>query len=193
MGLFSKKRREPRVHPTAERIIAVPAPLAAVITQVESYGALHSPKHATSHDLVLRHHGEWTTIQLPSQIHPWAFHNLGFWMLDTAGGGERIVVHSSATADHPAYTLVPDPEIGDCLCGIDGNGEGWTVSVPTNEIVRPTDVPATGTPILPAPHGDEKIVSILMEDPGHDMNPANAATVPTRRRLSEMTMWVESF
>ena len=190
MGLFSKKRREPRVHHAAERIIVVPAPLDAVTGQVEAYGSLHSPKHASPYQVVLRQAGRWTTIELPEQIHPWTFHNLGFWMLDTPHGGQDTVLRSSATTDHPGYTLVRDPELGDCLCGVDDNGDGWTVAVPANEIVRPTAVPATGGPIAPQGQGNGRAVSILMEDPGHDMNPSNAATVPTRRRLADTTMWV---
>lgn len=190
MGLFSRKHSEPRRHLEAMRIITVPAPIDAVTSQIESYGSLHSAKHATEHQLVLSASAGGTTIELPPRIHPWTFHNLGFWLLDTPGGGQEAVLHSSATTDHPAYTLVRDPDLGDCLCGVDDNGDGWTVSVPTNEIVRPAPVPATGSP-LPQSHPDErKVVSVLMEDPGHDLNPANASTVPTRRRLSEITMSV---
>lgn len=183
VGIFRKKYREPRVHPEAERTITLTAPLDAVIAQIDAYGTLHSERHAMRHQLVLSEHGGEISIGLPSRVHPWTFHNLGFWLLDTPNGGEGTVLRSSATSDHPAYTLVRDPELDDCFCGLDENGDGWTVSVPTNDVVRPGAVPLTRVPTPRSSGEQQRIVTVLMEDPGHDLNPSNAPTARTRQQL----------
>ena len=46
MGLFNKKKREPRVHPIVPRRVHVAAPIESVIAQLGEYSKLHSPKHA---------------------------------------------------------------------------------------------------------------------------------------------------
>lgn len=186
MGLFSKKYREPRVHPAATRTITVPSQLEAVERGIHAYGSLHSDKHAIRHQLRLTTHTDGTTIELPPRVHPWTFHNLGFWLLDTADGDQVTVLRSAPTPDHPGYTLVPDPELDDCLCGIDDNGDGWTVSVPTNDIARPTAVPVTVAPDRRAPGGESRVITVLMEDPGHDMNPLNDSTIRSRQQLSAL-------
>jgi hypothetical protein len=183
MGLFSKKDRTPVVHPEVHRTIAVPARLDAVVEQLRSYSALHSPKHASLHRLLLSEDDGWTVVELPPAIHPWTFHNMGFWLLDTSGAADGTVIRSGATAAYAAYSLVRDPEVADCLCGIDENGEGWTVSVPTNRIVRPAPVPATARAVAMTPSASAHTIEVLAEDPGRDMNPTNAPTVATRKQL----------
>ncbi len=184
MGLFSKKTRETVVHPSVARSITVPAPAAAVIAQLNAYGDLHSPKRAAATTMRVGSVGEATVVELAPTMHPWTFHNLGFWLLDTEPSAEALVLRAGPSPDHPAYALVRDPEMPDCLCGFDADGDGWTVAVPTNDIVRGEAAPRrpdVGAPI----HGTlTEVVEILTEDPGPDLNPTNAGTVATREKLA---------
>lgn len=185
MGLFGRKQREPLVHPTVRRRIHIAAPLDAVVAQLDAYSQLHSPKHATELPLQVGTASDHSTVvRLPDTIHPWLFHNVAYWLLDTPGQQFVAAVSGPAPA-HPGYVLVRDPHMGDCLCGTDDRGDGWTVNVPTNEIARPDDVPV---PAIAAPTDDVMetiVVAVLGEDPGHSMNPENAATDPTRKRLDQ--------
>lgn len=190
MGLFTKKYREPRIHPVAKRTITVSSRLEDTTNRINAYGSLHSEKHSIRHPLVLTEEAGRTTIELPARVHPWTFHNLGFWLLDTPGGTSGTVLRSSPTPDHPGYTLVRDPELEDCLCGLDDHGDGWTVSVPTNDIARPTEVPVTVDPDRRVPGVERHLVTVLMEDPGHDLNPLND---PTRRSRRQLTIDTTSF
>lgn len=184
MGLFSKKKAEPLIHADVARTIWVPAPAEQVATQLLGYSDLHSPKHADQHELQLQHDGGWTQVTLPPALHPWTFHNVAFWLLDTPDGGDGMIAVSGAGPTHPGYALVCDPELGDCLCGVDDDGDGWTVLVPTNEVVRPAPVPAVAA-ALPSFSGGQDVVSlaVLLEDPGRSMNPANVATKVRRDQL----------
>ncbi len=184
MGLFSKKHQEPLIHPEVRRSILVPGGLDDVLGRLGGYSDLQSPKHATAHTVLVAESEGWTIIQLPPALHPWVFHNLGFWLLEARPGGERTILRSAAGPTHPAYCLVDDPELDDCLCGVDEHGEGWTVSVPTNDIVRPEAVPARADlPVVDPPAG-HRSVEILLEDPGRHLNPTNEATARSRRRLA---------
>lgn len=187
MGLFSKKQREPVEHPEIERSIIVPAAVDDVVARLRAYSDLHSQKHARSHELTVGESDGWVVVGLPRTLHPWTFHNIGFWLLDTPGEGERTILRSGPAPHHGAYDLVRDPEIGDCLCGVDDAGNGWTVLVPTNEIVRPESVPARAEVPEIEPPTNARTVAVLMEDPGHDMNPANEATRGSRSRLATVS------
>jgi hypothetical protein len=183
MGLFSKKQREPRVHPAVDRTIHVPAPMDDVERQLEGYSALHSFEHAVEVTLRIGEHEGWTTLVLPPRLHPATFHNLGFWLLDTPNGGAGTMLRSGPSGENPAYALVDDPELSDCLCGIDTLGEAWTVWVPSNEITRADPVPATAdVSALPEP-GVLREITLRLEDPGHDMNPDNDSTATSRTSL----------
>ena len=184
--LFSRKQREPLTHPHVRRSILVPARLDDVAARLGDFNDLHSPKHATPHTVLVGSSGDWTVVELPPTLHPSTFHHLGFWLLDTPGGGEQTILRSAAGPTHPSYSLVDDPELADCLCGVDEHGQGWTVSVPTNDIVRPEPVPARAeVPVLAGPTTTRSI-EVLMEDPGHASNPANEASTDSRRRLATM-------
>lgn len=183
MGLFNKKKREPRVHPVVQRRIHVAAPTDAVIAQLGEYSQLHSPKHAAELSLTVGTASDGATVVgLPDTVHPWLFHNVAFWLLDTPGQ-QLVTAVSAPTPTHPGYWLVRDPEMMDCLCGRDDAGDGWTVRVPMNEIARPDDVPLPAMSI-PVDDAAELItVTMLGEDPGHDLNPDNEASEPTRKKL----------
>lgn len=183
MGLFSKKKAEPVVHPEVKRCIWLRASPDDVIGHLTEYSGLQSPKHADEHQVMVTAAGGWVTVDLPAHLHPWAFHNLAFWLLDTPGGDD-LVAASGAAPTHPGYRLVRDPEIADSLCGVDDVGNGWTVLVPTNDIVRGEAVPAEATQTQPTASGGSIPVALLIEDPGRHMNPANQATEPNRKRLS---------
>jgi hypothetical protein len=186
MGLFSKKRSEPLIRPEVRRSILVPAPFDNVVRQLEAFSELASPKHATPQRMLVGRSGGWTVIDLPATLHPSTFHNLGFWLLDTAEGGGGTMLWSDAGRSYPSYALVRDPEIGDCLCGIDAHGAGWTIYVPTNDIVRGEATPATAAVPSTAPPSALATVDILIDDPGSDLNPANDATATSRRNLATL-------
>lgn len=185
MGLFNKKKREPRVHPAVTRRIHVAAPVDDVVAQLDRYSQLHSPKHASELTLHVGTASDGSTVvRLPETLHPWLFHNVAFWLLDTPGQ-QFVAAVSAAGPAHPAYWLVRDPEMMDCLCGLGEGGDGWTVNVPMNEIARPDDVPV---PAMSIPVDDAMqtiAVTMLAEDPGHDLNPDNEATEPTRKKLEQ--------
>ena len=75
-----------------------------------------------------------------------------------------------------------DPDLGDCLCGVDDDGQGVTVLVPTNDLVRGEPTPVSGGPVPPAAD-PATTITVLLEDPQHEMNPGNEAT---RRRRSDL-------
>lgn len=184
MGLFSKKKREPLVHPAVTRSIEVPATAADVRHQLDAYSALHSPRHGQQ--IVVRI-GEGATdrtvVALPEQMHPWTFHNIGFWLLDTPNAADGLVLRSGADGTNPPYSLVRDPEMSDCLCGVDSDGTGWTVHVPGNEIAKGEPVPGTaGPPSMTEPTCWTEC-NVLVEDPQHDLNPTNASTAKSRKGL----------
>ncbi len=183
MGLFSKKVPEPVAHPPVERIAHVAADLAAVRLRLDEYGTLWPPKRAASHTLHLATSGGWTAVRLPDAVHPWQLHNLAIWLLDCPGVDGRVFAVSAPAPTHPGYTLTLDPEVPDALCGWDSNGDGWTVSVPSNEVVRPEAVPVDRVLAVPTGFGPWEPVEVLLEDPGAAMNPTNAPDVPSRERL----------
>jgi hypothetical protein len=193
MGLFTKRTAEPIVHPAVARRVHVDAPFDEVVSHLEAYSNLWSPKRAEAHRVMVGVTGVWTTIKLPKSVHPWQLHNLAFWMLDCPGlshGDGTVIAHSAAGPDYPSYWLVRDPEIGDALCGWDETGQGWTVLVPGNDIVRYEDVPVGRTVANPSGHDDWVPVEVLLEDPGRDMNVENVSTAPTRRRLEQQNDFV---
>lgn len=191
MGLFSKKKSEPIVHPAVHREIFVRAEEQAVRTKLDEYSSLFSPKRTVEHDLQLSVSGGWVAVQLPDAVHPWQLHNLAYWLLDcdhpesTDGVSAEVIAVSEAAPTHPGYRLVRDDEVPDALCGWDDAGDGWTVQVPGNDIVTPEDVPVARSLTVPSGFHTWYTVGVRLEDPGHDMNPANESTFPSRKRLRE--------
>ncbi len=187
MGLFSKRPApEPIVHAPVERTVLVRATGPAVAAHLDDYSSLFSPKHATEHTVAVASAGDWTAIRLPDAVHPWQLHNLAFWMLDCEGADQQVIACSGPSPTHPGYRLVRDPDVDDALCGWDDDGAGWSVLVPGNDIVRPEPVPVPQALTVPSGFHDWRHVAVRLEDPGHDMNPANAPTVADRRRLAEV-------
>jgi hypothetical protein len=189
MGLFSKRDAGPIDYPVVPRTVHVPARRDAVVAHLTAYSGLWSPKRAEQHEVLIGEVGGWTAIQLPDAVHPWQLHNLAFWMLDCPGLDElgALVAESAAGPDHPRYLLVRDPEVDDALCGWDERGDGWTVYVPSNDIVRGEDVPVPQVFSVPSGHHDWHRVPVLLEDPGRGMNERNESNVKNRRSLREST------
>lgn len=187
MGLFSKRSPRPAEqvsHRAVARFVHVRAGTAEVVEHLARYAELTSPRHGRDEVLQLSSDGEWTTVRLPDTVHPWQLHNLATWMIDCAGA-TAVVAESAAGPDHPAYRLVPDPEIADSLCGWDADGAGWTVHAPANDVVRPEPVPVVERIEAPIASGPWRPVVVRLEDPGHALNPTNAATFASRARLRD--------
>ena len=165
----------------------VRAASAAVSAHIDDYATLFSPKRAVEHTVRLACSGDWTAIRLPDAVHPWQLHNLTFWMLDCEGADQRAIALSGPAPTHAGYRLVRDPEISDVLCGWDDNGWGWSVLVPSNDIVRPEAVPVPQALTVPTGFRNWHDITVRLEDPGHDMNPKNEPTVKDRCQLADVT------
>ena len=126
----------------------------------------------------------WTAVRLPDRAHPWHLHNLAVWLLDVPGVSGQVIAESAAGPTHRGYRLIPDPKVGEWLCGLDDAGDGWTVNVPNNEVARPDAVPVRDVPTVPPEFGGWSVVSVRLEDPGNEMNPRLEATVATRKDLA---------
>ncbi len=186
MGLFSKRTAEPLTYAAVARVVHVRAGAADVLAHLDSYSQLWSPKRVEEHQVRVGDVGGWTAIRIPEAVHPWQLHNLAFWMLDCPGIGDEdggVIAESEASTDHGAYRLVRDPVIGDALCGWDERGAGWTVHVPGNDVVRDDDVPVSQSFAVPSGHQNWRLVTVLLEDPGHGMNERNESTLATRKHL----------
>lgn len=193
MGLFSKRQPDPIAHPPVARTVHVHAALDAVIAHLAAYGELWSPKWASEHELFVAEVGGWTAIRLPDEVHPWQLHNLAYWMLDCAELGDEptaVIAVSGPGPDHPGYRLVRDPKLPDALCGWDDEGDGWTVRVPGNDVVRPEDVPVPRSQAVPSGHRSWHPVRVMLEDPGPGMNERNAPTAKSRRHLERTSFTV---
>ena len=168
-----------------DRTVHVPASRDAVVAHLTGYSGLWSPKRAEQHEAVVGAVGGWTAIRLPGTVHPWQLHNLAYWMLDCPGRDESnaVIAESAASPDRPGYRLVRDPEVGDALCGWDDDGQGWTVQVPGNRIVRGEDVPVPRALSVPSGHRDWRSVPVLLEDPGWGMNELNESNATSRSSL----------
>ena len=183
MRLFSKRATEPVVrivHPPVKRFVYVHAGLEAVVGHLTRYSALFPAKRSDEHMVRVATASGWTAIRLPDEVHPWQLHNLAYWMLDCDGVADDVIAWSGAGPDHPGYWLVRDPEVPDAMCGWDYGGQGWTVVVPTNAVVRDDDVPVSRSVACPTGFSGWSDVEVRLEDPGADMNPANLATVCSR-------------
>lgn len=180
MGWFPRKRRVPVEHPRIERVVYVPAVLGEVQAHLERYSSSLRPRHVTDSVVQLAAAGGVVAVRLPPAVHPWQLHNLAYWMLDCGGLHGEVVARCEASPAHTGYTLVRDPELPDCLCGWDDAGEGWTVHVPGNDVVRPEAVPTLAQPLPPGGFTDWWEVPVRFEDPGAQMNPANERTYPSR-------------
>lgn len=194
MGIFSKRQvPKPIVHASVERTVLVRASGDAVAAHLADHSSLFSPKRSSEHTVKVAASGEWTAIRLPDAVHPWQLHNLAFWMLDCEGADQQAIACSGPAPTYPGYRLVGDPEIADVLCGWDDNGNGWSVLVPSNDIVRPEAVPVPQALTVPSGFHDWRDVSVRLEDPGPDMNPTNESTVPNRRELgaiNDVFAWI---
>jgi hypothetical protein len=161
----------------------VPAAVDDVEAHLAKYSALFSPKHSAAAAVRVAVDGGVVAIRLPEAVHPWQLHNLAYWMLDCPGIDGDVLARSEASPTHVGYTLVRDPDLPDCLCGWDDAGEGWTVNVPDNEIVRPEAVPTAPLIAAPRDFGNWREVAVRLEDPGHEMNPRNEPTIRNRKTL----------
>lgn len=191
MPLFSRKKPEPVAHPAVARTIYVRAAASAVAPVLAGYSALSSPKRAMEQALSLGEAGGWTAVRLPDRVHPWQLHNLALWLLDVPGVAQKVIAESAAGPSFRAYRLMPDPKVGEWLCGWDDAGEGWTVNVPNNEIARPDAVPVDTAVAVPSGFGGWSIVNVRLEDPGSEMNPGLEATVSTRTDLARRQRGVQ--
>lgn len=187
VGLFSRRERAPYVHEPVARAVYVRAGATAVIDQVRRYGELASSKHSVDIVCWVGVSGGWTAVRLPNQAHPWLLHNLAFWLLDI-DGQPSVIAHSGPSSSHGGYALVVDPDLGDAMCGLGDDGEPWTVSVPTNDVVRGDPVPVSAGP-LPSGFDGWQQVTIAVDDPGGEMNPRNEPTVRDRARLRRTNPW----
>lgn len=185
MGLFSKKPVEPLVYPSVERAVHVAATRDAVVAHLGEYSSLWSPKRAEAHEVLVGAAGEWCAIRLPAAVHPWQLHNLAYWMLDCPGANDQVIAMSGPAPTHVGYRLVRDPEVPDAMCGWDDGGSGWTVYVPSNDIVRGEDVPVVRAVSVPSGHQDWQPVEVLLEDPGRGMNEGNESNSKSRRHLRQ--------
>ncbi len=183
MKLFSKQPVEPVAHPPVERCAYVRAAELIVLAHLDEYSSLFSPKRSEQHQIQVAASGDWTAIRLPDAVHPWQLHNLAFWMLDCPTADQQVIAVSAAAATHSAYWLVRDPEVPDALCGWDDDGNGWTVDVPGNDIVRPQPVPVPHAIARPEGFHNWRDLTVRLEDPGAEMNPTNDATFLARKRL----------
>lgn len=192
MGMFSKRHDDPLVYPAVVRTVHVRAAVTDVVGHLRTYSELWSPKRSAPHEVLVGAVAGWTAIRLPERVHPWQLHNLAFWMLDCPGSGDGggVIAESAAGPDHVAYRLVPDPVIGDALCGWDDRGDGWTVHVPGNDVVRGEEVPVPRSFAVPTGYQDWKAVPVLLEDPGRGMNERNDSTSSSRRHLVDRDHFV---
>lgn len=163
-----------------------------MIAHLEQYSSLWSLRWSTDHVVFLSEIGGWTAIGLPDDVHPWQLHNMASWMLDcpqldeTGSMGNltaSVIAESGPAPHHPGYRLVRDPALAGALCGWDDSGMGWTVSVPTNDIVVTDELPVPKVLRVPTGHTGRIAVSVRLEDPGCGLNPGNVPTVKTRRQL----------
>lgn len=186
MAIFSKKPKVPVVHAPVERTVLVRATRESVIAHLDTYSSLFSPKHSAAHRVDVATSADWMAVRLPLDVHPWQLHNLAYWMLDCDGADQQVFAVSAAGPDHPGYRLVRDPDMPDALCGWDDEGGGWTVNVPSNDIVRADDVPVARAMTCPSGFHEWTAVDVRFEDPGHAMNPRNEATTKSRKRLANL-------
>ena len=185
MPLFSRKKPESIEHPVVARTIFVRAAASAVLPLLESYSQLSLPKRAMEQTFAVGESDGWTAVRLPEGVHPWQLHNLAAWLLDVPGVAGQVIAESAGGPTFRAYRLMPDPKVGEWLCGRDDAGEGWTVNVPNNEIARPDAVPVDLSLAVPTSFGGWRTVQVRLEDPGSDMNPNLEATVATRKELAQ--------
>jgi hypothetical protein len=113
------------------------------------------------------------------------FHNLAYWLLDTVGADNEIIAQSASGPGYAGYRLIREPELQDALSGWDDTGHGWTVEVPSNDIVRPEAVPVPREIAIPATPTPTGRVRLLIEDPGPTQNATNSATVASRQKLRD--------
>ena len=189
MGLFSRRTKEPIVHPRVERTIYVETTARSLDDHLDGYAEIMG-RHARDLDVVVWSSGGWLRLDLPDQgVHPWELHNLAYWLLEL---GDVVVVSGPSPELH-GYHLVRADDPNDLMEGWTDAGEPMTVHVPGNDVVRPDPevaMPAsTRRDALQAagvPHdGWTEIdrVTVRSEDPGHVLNPSMAATKPDRAAL----------
>ncbi|MCZ7525290.1 MAG: hypothetical protein M5U14_02200 [Acidimicrobiia bacterium] len=200
MGLFSRRREPPAPRPPVHRRLLVAAGPEAVESRLREYDGIAGPKVPEA-PLTARTAGGWTSLELPPDAHPWAFHNLAMWLLDLAD----VVAVSGSDGTRAGYWLVNDSH-SDWLSGYDDSGNPITVEVPTNEVVRgdALDHPARTLRDVLTEHGVPSalhrdgggdptgIVAAKLEDPGRDCNPANEQTAKSRQHLERRHTWVDA-
>jgi hypothetical protein len=189
MGLFSRKPKEPIVHPAVERTIHVEVDRAAVPPHLDGYWEIMG-RRARELEVGIASSRSWVRLTLPrAGVHPWEAHNLAYWLLELG----TVVVVVGPSPDRPGYHLLRADDPNDLLEGWTDDGEPVTVHVPGNDVVRP-DPEVAGIARSAAaalrdvgvPHdgwADHGTILVFSEDPGHDLNPAMAATRRSRAAL----------
>lgn len=189
MGLFSRKPKEPVVHPTVERTIWLRADPIRLGPHLDEYAAIMG-KRARAIGVEAWRSGEWLRLSLPREgVHPWEHHNLAYWLLELGD----VVVAAGETADFPAYSAERGPSPLDLFEGHTAAGEPVSFHVPTNKVVRSdSDVAvaklgtaerlaSAGVPVDGwAPVG---AVDVRSEDPQHDLGPRLDDVVANRAAL----------
>lgn len=166
------------------RVVFVRARLDDVLTDLDGYSRLSTLDAAPEEEVMVSQAGGWVAVRLPDHVHPWQLHNLAYWLLDCGGRATAVIAHSDAGPSHAGYRLERDPEIFDALCGWDDVGNGWTVVVPTNEIVRPAPVPVERRRACPTGFRVWNPVPVRLADPGTALNPTLASTHPSRAAIA---------
>lgn len=200
MGLFSRHREPPPPRPHVRRRVLVAAEPKMVEARLRDYDGIAGAKvpHVA---LRARTADGWTSLELPADTHPWAFHNLAMWLLGLAD----VVAVAGSDGTHAGYWLVNDSH-SDWLSGYDDSGNPITVEVPMNDVVRGDSLdhpPRTLRDVLtergvPAPlHGEgggdpAGDVVAKLEDPGRDLNPSNEQTAKSRKHLDRRHTWVDA-
>lgn len=191
MGLSSQPSGARAVHPDRVRRIHVSADPGTVVARLDEHSGRAGGGEPV--EVGLAHTGGWTTVVLPGRIHPWAFHDLVGWLVDTPGAD--VVAVADVGEGRIGYWLVDDEE-DQWLSGYDDRGESLSVHVPDNALVVDDDVTAPqatatqtlvdhGVPTdLHYTDGDERH-TIRLEDPQLDRNPDFEATHRSRRELRD--------
>ncbi|MFT7648619.1 MAG: hypothetical protein ACI8Y4_003371 [Candidatus Poriferisodalaceae bacterium] len=193
MALLSRRKATPVIHDPTERSAFVAADPNDVLAHLKTYSDMQSPKHANECVVQLWSAPGWTEIRFPERLHPWSFHNVSFWMLDIADDSGAVVAVSAANSNHPGYRLVRDEDLSDSFAGWDDHGVPWTVHVPMNHIVKGDPVRVLAPTKIPSCMAAVCVISVLIEDPGPEMNPRNEATMKDRNRLRRMHSGTDVF
>ena len=191
MGLFSKRKREPVVHPDVARRIHVRLDAATVVSRMEAYSRIAGPIEPTP--VHVDHVDGWTTVVITGSVHPQAVHNLAHWIMERRDA--PIVLTVDAGTGRSGYWLVPDADFDDWWIGYTDDATPITVSVPDNVWVagdhhsEPSGNSHDALARLEVPEAAAATTgsathAVRLEDSGSALNPTNEATMPSRSALA---------